>query len=108
MPYYANHRNANLNNLYSRADINNEELHAEKPRLLNGVIRGKDRAMVGEERYSEYSHTSDDYARGRKKDALLARYNRRHDRPDTDYNIYGDFATSVHTNIEKDLGKHWT
>ena len=108
MSYYANHRNTNRNNLYSRADINNEELHSEKPRLLNGVSRGKDRAMVGEERYSEYSHTSGDYARGRKKDALLARYNRRHDRPATDYSIYGDFATSVHINIQKELGKQCT
>ena len=106
MPPYANRRNTEQNNLYSRPNrnmntvINNEDLHQEMHRLFNGVRSSRVRAPSIPE--------SGDDARGRKKGTLLARYNRRHDRPDTDYNIYGDTGTSVNTNIQKDLGTHCT
>ena len=80
--------------------VNNEDLHQEMHRLFNGVRPGRDRAPSIPE--------SGDDARGRKKDTLLARYNRRHGRPDTDYNIFGVTGMSLNTNIQKDLGTHCT
>ena len=74
---------------------------------FDGVSPHRGRTPPVEVQYSQHSPESGVDAREDKKETLFARYNRRHGRPDTDYNIYGGIATSVYPNIQKDLGKHW-